>query len=126
MQKNRIILGVLEMIVALSAIPSGISMIFTPDGSGMGLDLAWLERSPFETFLVPGIFLLVFNGFLQFVGAWLTFRRNTVAGIFGVAVGLVLIFWLFAQVYYMDLTHFLQVVFFVVGLMEIYLGRKLA
>jgi hypothetical protein len=125
MQKNRIILGVLEMIVALGAIPSGISMILTPDGSGMGLDVAWLERSPFESFLVPGIFLLVFNGILQLMGAWLTFRRSTVAGIFGVAVGLVLIFWLLAQIYYLELTHFLQVVFFVIGLLEIYLGRKL-
>lgn len=125
MQKNRIILGILEMIVALGAIPAGISMIFTPDGSGIGLDLAWLERSPFETFLVPGIFLLVFNGVLQLIGAWLTFRRVAVAGIFGVAVGLVLIFWLLAQIYYLELTHFLQVVFFVIGLMEIYLGRKL-
>lgn len=125
MQKNRIILGVLEMIVALSAIPTGISMIISPDGSGMNLDLAWLDRSPFESFLIPGVFLLVFNGILQLTGAWLTFRKSTVSGNFGMAVGLILIFWLLAQVYYLELTHFLQVVFFVIGVFEVYLGRKL-
>ncbi len=125
MLKNRIILGVLEMIVALGAIPTGISMIISPDGSGIGLDLAWLESSPFESFLIPGIFLLFFNGILQLTGAWLTFRKSTVAGHFGMAVGMILIFWLLAQIYYLELTHFLQVVFFVIGLFEVYLGRKL-
>lgn len=125
MQKNRLILGVLEMVVALSAIPAGISMIIGPDGSGMDLDPSWLERSPFESFLFPGIILLIFIGILQLIGAWLTFRRSMIAGIFGVAVGLILIFWLLAQIYYLELTHFLQVVFFVIGLLEVYLGRKL-
>ncbi|NND15689.1 MAG: hypothetical protein HKN89_05145 [Eudoraea sp.] len=125
MQKNRIILGVLEMIVAFGAIPTGISMIISPDGSGMGLDLAWLERSPFESFFIPGIFLLIFNGILQLIGAWLTFRQSTFAGKFGIVAGMILIFWLLSQIYYLELTHFLQVVFFVIALMEIYLGRKL-
>ncbi len=126
MQKNRIILGVLEMIVALGAIPSGISMIISPDGSGMGLDVAWLEHAPFDSFLIPGIFLLIFNGILQLTGAWLTFRKSAVAGNFGMAVGMILIFWVLVQIYYLELTNFLQVVFFVIGLIEIYLGRKLA
>lgn len=125
MLKNRIILGVLEMIVALSAIPTGISMIISPDGSGMGMDLTWLESSPFESYLIPGIFLVFFIGILQLTGAWLTFRKSTVAGNFGMAVGMILIFWLLAQIYYLELTHFLQVVFFVIGLFEIYLGKKL-
>lgn len=125
MLKNRIILGVLEMIVALGAIPTGISMIIRPDGSGMGLDLARLESSPFESFLIPGIFLVFFNGILQLTGAWLTFRKSTVAGHFGMAVGIILIFWLLAQIYYLGLTHFLQIIFFIIALIEIYLGRKL-
>ena len=125
MLKNRIILGVLEMIVALSAIPAGTSMIISPDGSGMGLNLAWLDSSPFESYLIPGIFLLFFNGILQLTGAWLTFRKSTVAGNFGMALGMILIFWLLVQIYYLELTHILQVVFFIIGLFEVYLGRKL-
>jgi len=39
------------------------------DAEGFGMEPAWLEHSPFETYLVPGLFLFVVVGLGNILGA---------------------------------------------------------
>ena len=125
MKYLRLFLGLTECFVALGAIPAGLSMIFTPDGSGVGMSTALLTGSPFPDFFIPGIFLLVVNGLFQVAGAIFSFGKNRFAGIIGLALGIILLLWIVVQIYFIGLTHFLQVLFLLVAIVEIVLGSIL-
>jgi hypothetical protein len=117
-----IFLGIIQVIISIGAIPAGLSMIIEPNGSGVGMSTEVLLTSPFQDFFLPGIFLLIVNGLFNAIGAFLSFTRNKYAGIFGLMLGIILLLWISIQVYFIGLTHFLQPLFFVIGIIEIVLG----
>ena len=117
-----IFLGIIQVIISIGAIPAGLSMIIEPNGTGVGMSAEVLLTSPFQNFFIPGIFLLVVNGLFNAVGAFLSFTRNKYAGIFGLMLGIILLLWISIQVYFIGLIHFLQPLFFVIGIIEIILG----
>ena len=122
MKKFYLILGIIEAITALGAIPAGLGYIMDPSGKGMGTTTTILNSSPFSSFLIPGLFLFIVNGLGQATGAFLAFKRNSLAAKFSIALGLVLISWITLQVYWIGLTHFLQPVFFITGILEASIG----
>lgn len=61
------ILSVLLFLLAANAFYGGISFILEPDGSLLKINPAWLEKSPFTNFLIPGILLLLFLGVLPLI-----------------------------------------------------------
>ena len=71
-----VVLGILQCFVAVMAVPAGLSLILEPDGSGIGLPTDILQTSPFRDYLIPGLFLFVFNGIFQLIGAVASFRKN--------------------------------------------------
>jgi len=117
-----IFLGIIQVIISIGAIPAGLSMIIEPNGTGVGMSAEVLLTSPFQNFFIPGISLLVVNGLFNAVGAFLSFTRNKYAGIFGLMLGIILLLWISIQVYFIGLIHFLQPLFFVIGIIEIILG----
>lgn len=117
-----IFLGIIQIIIAIGAIPAGLSMIIEPNGTDVGMSTEILLRSPFQNFFIPGLFLFIINGLLNAIGAFLSFVRNKYAGIFGLSLGIILVLWICIQVYFIDLTHFLQPLFFVIGIIEMILG----
>jgi len=121
-KKIAVSLGIVQVFIAVGAIPAGLSMIFQPDGSGIGISTDILLDSPFSDFLVPGLFLLLVNGLCNAIGAFFSFRRNNYAGLIGLSLGIIMILWICTQVYLVGLIHFLQPLFFVVGLGELILG----
>jgi len=112
------ILGTLQSFVALGAIPAGISMIFTPDGSKVGMSTSILQNSPFNNFLIPGIVLLVVNGLLNIVGAVYSFMRYGNFHLIGLLLGGFLIIWICIQIYLIGFIHVLQPVFLAIGIIE--------
>lgn len=120
MKKPGITLGIIQGLVAFSAIPAGILLIIQPDGSSIGLPLKLLEDSPFVDFLIPGLFLLIVNGIFNVAGAVISFKQKLYAGKIGVFLGLLLVLWILVQVYFTKgFIFFLQTLFLVVGLVEI-------
>jgi hypothetical protein len=65
-----------EGIIGLAAMSSGLTLVFTPDGSTLGLTLAALSRSPFSNYLWPGLLLAAVVGGLNVVAAALTLADN--------------------------------------------------
>lgn len=118
MKKYYILLGLIQAFTALGAIPAGLGYILDPSGAGMGTTVEILKNSPFSSFLIPGLFLLIVNGLGQAAGAWLSFARKPLAPKASVVLGVILIFWIILQVFWIGLTHFLQPFFFIVGVIE--------
>ena len=121
-KRAAILLGLIQIFVAIGGIPAGLSMIFMPDGTGVGMSTEILLKSPFHDFLIPGLFLFIVNGLFNIVCAVISFKRNKYTGILGLALGIFLIMWICVQVYFVGLNHFLQPLFFIVGIIEIILS----
>lgn len=58
----RVLVIVMLLINAAGALTAGWSFIAMPDGSGIGMSLKYLEHSPFDSYLVPGLVLFLANG----------------------------------------------------------------
>ena len=56
------LLCLLHLLLSVSALAAGYSFITDPDGSGLGINLSYLNRTPFNSFFLPGLILLIFNG----------------------------------------------------------------
>jgi hypothetical protein len=125
MKRITILLGIIQLLIALGAIPAGLLMVIEPDGAGMGMPTEVLSRSPFQSFLIPGLFLFIVNGLGNGMGAFFSFTKNRYAGFVGVALGIVLLLWIGVQVYFIGLNSFLQPLFFVIGVIEMILAYRI-
>ena len=115
-------LGVLQVLIGLGAVGGGLALILEPSGSSIGIPLEVLKSSPFSTFLVPGIVLLIVNGFGSLVGAAASFTRYWCAGEIAIALGLFLAAWIMLQVYWFDDFHWVHALYLGIGLLEFVLG----
>ena len=115
-------LGVLQLFIGLGAVGGGLVLILDPSGSNLGITLEELKRTPFSTFLVPGIVLLVVNGLGSLVGAAASFMRHRYAGEIAMALGIFLVAWIMLQVYWFSGFHWLHALYFGSGLLEFFLG----
>jgi len=115
-------LGALQLCIGLGAVAGGLGLALEPSGSNLGIPLELLKRSPFSTFLIPGIVLLVVNGLGNLVGAAASLKRHRYAGEIAIALGIFLVAWILLQVYWFSGFHFLHVLYLVLGLLEFVLG----
>lgn len=83
----------LEVFLGLGALFGGGALILAPDGHLLGMPVKLLAGSPFPTFLVPGIILFSLVGLAPLMAATITLRRQALAPLAAVAVGLTLIGW---------------------------------
>ncbi len=118
-KRENLILGIIQLFVALGALPAGYLFFIEPDGSKMGMTLSVLEGSPFRDFLIPGIFLFTVNGVFNLISSFLSFFGYRYSFAAGIILGLSLIVWVSVQVYSIGLTHFLQPAYFIIGIAEI-------
>lgn len=61
-------LGILQLFIGLGAVAGGLGLVLESDGSNLGMPLSMLEHSPFSDFLIPGLVLLIVNGFILSIG----------------------------------------------------------
>jgi hypothetical protein len=117
-------LGILQVLIGIGAVPVGFMMIIDPFGP---LPIEMLKGSPFPNFLIPGIFLFSVNGVGSLIGAYLTFRRHRHACLAAVGLGAFLMAWIVVQVWSLGPPiNWLQVLYFVLGAVELGLGWQLA
>jgi hypothetical protein len=125
MKKYYYILGSLQALTAVGAIPAGYGYLSDITGKNMGVSTDLLMNSPLDSYLLPGLFLLIVNGFGNLAGAYLSFTRNRLAGHSGLILGLLLSLWIIIQVYWISLISFLQPLFLVTGLVNLYLSWRI-
>ena len=112
----------LQLLIGIGAVAAGIGFILKPDGSNLGMPVELLGEAPFEDYLIPGIVLLTINGLGSILGCLLSFRCHPFAGKVTMILGVAMVIWISIQVYWMGLISWLQPVYFVVGIIEIFLG----
>lgn len=125
MKKFYYILGSLQAITAVGAIPAGIGYITDTTGKGMGVSVELLANSPLKSFLLPGLFLLLVNGLAHLIGSYLSFTRHKYAGYTGLILGVLLSLWIMIQVAWISLSSVLQPIFLLIGLINTYMGWRI-
>jgi len=125
MKKYFYILGSLQAFTAIGAIPAGIAFLMDTTGKEMGASPEILANSPLDSFLLPGLFLVLVNGIANIAGAWLSFKKNRYAGHAGLLLGIGLALWIIIQVAWITLSSVLQPLYLVIGLINIFLGWKI-
>jgi hypothetical protein len=107
----------LQLITALGALPVGWMLITDPSGAPIGMPSEWIEGSIFGSYLVPGLYLLLVNGFGMLVAAGLTVARHWLAPWLTGALAVGLIVWIAVQLLIIRETMWLQWFFLGTGLM---------
>jgi hypothetical protein len=106
----------LEVFTAVGAIPVGLAMLTDTTGGSVGLPGGWIEATPFGSYLVPGLYLLLVNGVGMLVAAGLVVARHRSAPWLTAILGVGLVIWIAVQVVVLPETSLLQVVFGATGL----------
>lgn len=70
------ILIVLLALLAVNAFYGGISLMMAPDGSLLKMQPGWLENSPFKSYFIPGLLLLLMNGVFPLVTVFGLVTKN--------------------------------------------------
>ncbi len=81
----------------IGAVYGGLQLFAEPSGSGLQMRLSFLEHSPFKSYLIPGIILLIVNGILSFVTVVTILFKTSKYPLFIIAQGVLLTGWIIAQ-----------------------------
>jgi hypothetical protein len=84
------LLGFLSVTALVGAFP----LLTSPDGEPWDMPQSLLDHSPFHSFLIPGIVLVIMNGLMSLFVLWLTLRHKSNYGLWIAAQGCVLFGWL--------------------------------
>ena len=123
----RIIATILLIFNAISALFGGWSLMTDPSGETLDMPIRFLEHSPFETFLVPGIILFVTNGLFSLLFAVMALLKFMNYSWLVIFQGFILVGWLTIQIIMIrEFYGPLHVLYFSVGFLLIASGWILA
>ena len=114
----RIILMVLEILIGVNALGGGIYAL----SGAKSVSREWLQGSPFQTYTVPGLVLLVVVSGSMFAAAGMLLAEASRARSMSLLAGIILVAWIVTQVTVIGRRHRLQDVFAVVGLAVVILS----
>lgn len=92
------------------AVYGGYQLITHPDGSSLQLDLQFLEDSPFNNYLIPGIVLFLLNGVCSLVVIIALLLKSRYAALLIAAQGFVLLCWIAIQMIMINIVYYLHFV----------------
>jgi hypothetical protein len=103
----------LELLVAASATYGGVGLMWH---DAIHMPDEWLEGTPFTSWVIPGVLLLVVVAAPMTVAAWLELRRSRWSMAGSVVSGAALIGWIAAELFIMQRYNVLQPVMLCSGL----------
>jgi hypothetical protein len=117
---------ILLLINGIGAIYGGSMFIAAPDGSLFHMPLIFLEHSPFNDFLIPGIILFIFNGLYSLaIIIFIILKKSYYPGQI-IYQGIVLLIWIVSQLIMIRRFDFvLHTTFLLIGALLIFFGKKL-
>ena len=93
----RIISIVFLIFNAITALFGGILLVIAPSGKLLQMPIKLLEYTPFTTFLIPGLILLIFNGLLSLLAAWVSIWKIKKYPSFIVMQGVIMLGWIVVE-----------------------------
>ncbi len=111
----------LHLLVGLGACGGGFGALMDPFAP-MGLSSEALKTGPFETFLVPGLFLFIVLGLGNLLVLFLTRLLPEFKGYGTAAIGAVLALWIIIQCIFLQGVVSLHVIFFIIGAVQAVIG----
>ena len=112
------------MFIGLGGVAGGLGLVLDPTGGNVAMRTESLADSPFSDFLVPGLVLLAVNGVGNLIGGMMSFAGWRRYGDVAVALGAFLMAWIVAQVWWIGLIHWLQPLYFCLGVLQLALGIR--
>lgn len=98
MKTLRIISVSLLIFVGINAIVAGFLFMYDPSGSMMGMKQDYLQYSPFNNYLIPGLVLFLVQGVLSIWSAMWCIKRKSFYPLMIMAQGILLGGWILIQV----------------------------
>lgn len=118
-QRGRWLLTALCLVVGVTAIAGGVTLVVRPDGGLLQLPRTVLAHTPFSSFLIPGLILLLVVGVGNLIAGLLVAidqpRGNRAAALAGAA----LVGWIVTQMFLLRTVEGLQVAYLLAGLATI-------
>ncbi|MBI1344249.1 MAG: hypothetical protein GC171_15100 [Terrimonas sp.] len=121
----KLALVILTGLIAMTAITGGLMLIANPEGTATGLSLSVLENTPFHSFRIPGIILSLLVGGVNFIALLFMILKQKQQYDLSLAGGLILCGWILAQVIILLVFHWLQILYFTIGLFVILLSQAI-
>lgn len=112
----------LLLLTGVNAVIAGAMFIVDPSGEKMGMTTSYLAHSPFKTFLIPGIILLIVNGVLNMVAGIAVIKKYNRYGLLILLQGLLLSGWIIIQVILVKDINVLHLVMLLVGIVLLATG----
>ncbi len=111
--------------LGVTSIVGSVPMIVDPSGSVLHMPLSLLEHSPFQSYLIPGIILLVTNGLVVVVVFAAAMRRVAGYGNLVATQGVVIAGWITVEVIFLRTVVWPHYVYWGVGLVLVVCGLVL-
>lgn len=92
------------------ALFGGWSLMTDSSGKALGLELAFLDHSPFNNYFIPGVVLFVCNGVFSFIVIAAIFFRSSYYSRLIAAQGVILAGWLIIQILLIQIIYYLHFV----------------
>lgn len=82
----------------LSGVVGGIGLVADPSGSNMRIPVSWLEGSPFNDYLIPGLILLTVLGVFPLFVVYGLWKRLLWSWAAALLVSLALVIWILVEI----------------------------
>jgi hypothetical protein len=114
-------MGALQVFIGFTAIAGGYQLVSHPGGT-TAMPIEWLHASPFTTFLIPGIVLLVLIGAANVLSLVVTIIGGRHRGSIAVVGGAILIGYMTAEVWWIGWQNALQPLYLALGVVLLISG----
>lgn len=117
----RVLLLIVQAFVGVTAVAGGVALILGAAVPSLATVLsppvAYLDGSPFTSYLVPGEILAILLGGVHLAAFWMLLRRHSSALVWAAVAAFDAAIWIFVQMVIIPFS-FLQAVYFVAALAE--------
>lgn len=100
--KKKILDNMLRVLIGfqgLSGLLGGFGLIANPTGESMGIPIKWLDGTTFNSYMVPGVILVIVLGIMPlvvYVGLW---KEKSWAIVGSLITGFALMIWIAVEIY---------------------------
>lgn len=100
----------------VSAVGGALGLIFA---NGMGMPLSWLAGTPFDSFVIPGLGLLLIVGGTQGLAVLLQHRRQPWFPAAAGVAGFGMVIWIYVEVALLPVYSILHTIYFTTGVLQL-------